>query len=165
MAWVRRRRPTTGRREELLRDEAAGWEGLTALVDGLDARELEVPGVTPDGWSVKDVAWHVAAWSRDTARVLREIAAGTWNGIDPSSEPGWTDRTNAEWFERSRAMAPGDVSAELRAAREDLLGAFGELDELTPDADEWFEETGPTHYAKHLEDLEPWVAALRRGRG
>src|SRR6185369_8238883 len=111
MAWVRRGRPTTGRREELLRDEAAGWEELTALVDGLDGRELEAPGVTPDGWSVKDVAWHVAAWSRDTARVLREIAAGTWDGIDPSSEPGWADRTNAEWFERSRAMAPGDVSA------------------------------------------------------
>jgi mycothiol maleylpyruvate isomerase-like protein len=153
----------TGRREELLRVETEGWERLTGLVDGLGERELDAPGVTPEGWSVKDVAWHVAAWSRDTARVLREMAAGTWDGSDPSLEPDWTDRTNAAWFERSRTMPPVEALAELRDAREDLLAAFGELRELTPDADEWFEETAPIHYAKHLADLELWVASLHDG--
>jgi hypothetical protein len=117
--------------------------------------------VTPEGWAVRDVLWHVAAWSRDTARVLREMRDGTWDGTDPSLEPGWTDRVNAEWFARSRSMPVGAVRVEWLAARRGLLEAFAELEELTAEADEWFEETGPTHYAKHVEDLEAWLERLR----
>jgi hypothetical protein len=114
--------------------------------------------VTPEGWAPRDVLWHIAWWSRDTARVLREMAVGTWDGTDPSLEAGWTDRVNAVGFERSRTMDVQRVLAELRAARRDLLDAFGDLEQVTPDADGWFDETAGTHYRKHVADLERWLA-------
>jgi hypothetical protein len=33
---------------------------------------------------------------------------------------------------------------------------------LTTDADEWFEESGPRHYAEHLPELEAWIRAHPR---
>jgi hypothetical protein len=37
-----------------------------------------------------------------------------------------------------------------------MLERFGVLDEITADADEWFEESGPLHYAEHLRELRAW---------
>ena len=71
-----------GHREDLLRREAEGWAHIDALVDGLTPEEIERVGLTDEGWSVRDMMWHVAAWSEDTARVLGEIEAGTWDGED-----------------------------------------------------------------------------------
>jgi hypothetical protein len=146
-----------GRREELLREEAEWWGRLETLLAPLDDDEMVAPGVTPEGWAPRDVLWHVAWWSRDTARVLDAMREGTWDGSDPSTERGWTDRMNAIGFERSRSMPLVDVLAEFAAARRALLEAFGALEEIGPDADAWFEETGPTHYRKHVADLETWL--------
>lgn len=149
-----------GRREELLREEAEGWQELNELIDRMTPEQVRVPGYTPDGWAVRDLMWHVARWSDDTARVLGEMAAGTWDGEDPSLQPGWTERANRRWFEESLRMELGTVRAEWNAARRRLLERFGALDELTPEADEWFDETGPIHYAKHLPDLRAWAQRL-----
>ena len=59
--------------------------------------------------------------------MLGEMRAGTWDGTDPSSQPGWTERVNAEWFERSRAMTLDEVRNALDAARRGHLAAFGAL--------------------------------------
>jgi hypothetical protein len=150
-----------GRREDLLRQEAEGWRRIDALVDGLTTEQIERPGLTDEGWSVRDMMWHVAAWSDDTARVLREMEAGTWDGVDPSEAPGYTDRVNREWFERSRAMQVEDVRSAWYATRGRMLEAFGVLGAVTPDAEEWFEEAGSAHYAEHLPGLQRWVEQLR----
>lgn len=71
---------------------------------------------------------------------------------------------NAAGFERSRWMGLADIRGSLVEARRRLLAAFGELEDLTPDADEWFDETGPTHYRKHAGDLEAWVRRLHELR-
>jgi mycothiol maleylpyruvate isomerase-like protein len=150
-----------GRREDLLRQEAEGWQRIDALVGDLTPEQIERPGYTDEGWSVKDMMWHVAAWSQDTARVLNDMEAGSWDGEDPSEAAGYTDRVNREWFARSRTMEVEEVRSAWHAARGRLLEAFGALGEVTPDADEWFEETGPAHYAEHLPDLQAWVERHR----
>ena len=150
-----------GRREDLLRQEAEGWRRIDALVDGLVAEEIERPGLTDEGWSVKDMMWHVAAWSQDTARVLTEMEAGTWDGDDPSEAAGYTDRVNREWFAHSRTMELEDVRTAWYASRERLLESFGALGEVTPAAEEWFDESGPAHYAEHVPGLQAWVEQLR----
>ena len=149
-----------GHREDLLRREAEGWAHIDALVDGLTPEEIERVGLTDEGWSVRDMMWHVAAWSEDTARVLREIEAGTWDGEDPTEAPGYTDRVNREWFARSRTMEVEEVHSAWHAMRVRMLEAFGALGEVTPDAVEWFEEAGPAHYAEHLPDLQAWVERI-----
>lgn len=155
------RRSPTGRREDLLRREAEAWARIDELAGALTPEELERPGYTPDGWSVKDLMAHVAAWSEHTARVLGEMAAGTWDGEDPTEEPGRVDRLNREWFERSRETELEMVRSAWQGARRLLLETFRALGEITPDADEWFEETGPAHYAEHLPDLVAWSHRLR----
>lgn len=150
-----------GRREDLLRREAEAWARIDELAGGLTPEELERPGYTPDGWSVKDLMSHVAAWSEYTADVLGEMATGTWDGRDAFAEPGSVDRLNREWFERFRDSDLQDVRSAWRDSRARLLGSLGALVQVTPDAAEWFEETGPAHYAEHLPDLVAWVERLR----
>ena len=150
-----------GRREELLRTEIEGWERLERGVAGLSAEQLERPGLNDEGWAIRDLWWHLAWWDLDTARVLGQMGEGTWDGSDPSDEPGWTDRVNDAELERSRSLPAAEVRRALLEARRRLLEAFGALGELTADADGWFDETAPTHYAKHLDELESWVARLR----
>ena len=150
-----------GRREDLLRREAEAWGRIDGVVESLSAGELVRPGYTVEGWSVKDMMAHVAAWSNVAAGVLREISAGTWSGHHASDEPGGTNQLNAEWFERGRELDVDRVRSEWHASRTRMLEAFGALDEITPDADEWFEESGPSHYAEHLPDLERWLRGMR----
>ena len=153
-----------GRREDLLRQEAEAWGKIDGVVESLSAAELVRPGYTVEGWSAKDMMAHVAAWSDYAARVLDEIAKGTWDGRDEFAESGSVDRLNAEWFERDRDLDVDAVRSDWHASRTRMLQAFGALDEITPDADEWFEESGPSHYAEHLTDLESWVRRLHAER-
>ncbi|HYF10846.1 MAG TPA: maleylpyruvate isomerase N-terminal domain-containing protein [Actinomycetota bacterium] len=153
-----------GRREDLLRREAEAWARLERATADLSDTELARPGYTAEGWAIRDLWWHLAAWCEDTTRVLGEMRDATWDGTDPSSRPGWTDRMNAEWFERSRAMTLDEVGDALDAARRGHLAAFGALPEVTADAEEWFDETGAIHFEAHLADLEPWVERLHAER-
>ena len=150
-----------GRREDLLRREAEAWGRIDGVVESLSAAELVRPGYTVEGWSVKDMMAHIAAWSNVAAGVLRDISAGTWSGHHVSDELGATDRLNAEWFERDRELDVDTVRSEWHTSRASLLQSFGAPVEITPDADEWFEESGPSHYADHLADLEGWVGRMR----
>ena len=154
-----------GRREDLLRREAEAWTRLERATADLTDAEVERPGYTPEGWAIRDLWWHLAAWCEDTTRVLTEMRDGTWDGSDPSTQPGWTDRVNAEWFERSRTMSVADVREALVEARRQHLAAFGALADVPADAEEWFDETGPLHFETHLADLEAWAARRRAEHG
>ena len=151
-----------GRREELLRAEAEGWEELIAVLDATAPELLEPPGVNADGWAVRDVMWHVAFWCADAARALGEIAEGRFDRVREPYADAEVNRLNDRELERSRGMRVDDVRAELHRARAAMLERFGTLAVLTADADEWFEESGPAHYAEHAPELEAWVRANRR---
>ena len=49
------------------------------------------------------------------------------------------------------------VRAELAASRTKGLDALWRLPELTPQAEEWFRESGALHYREHVPDLERFV--------
>jgi hypothetical protein len=97
----------------------------------------------------------VGAWLADCARVLERIRLGTF---DRAAEDALDiDQLNAEGLEISRPMDPRDVRVMCESARNEARVAFGTLPEVTPEAWEWFEESGPLHYAKHAVDLEAWL--------
>ena len=137
--------------QHLLDEEDARWRELSAEIERCSDDELEVSGVTPDGWSVKDIMFHIAAWAADCATQLERMRTGTWIRSDEDVE-----RQNREWFELSRTMDLDVVRAELAASRTRMVAEFGSLAQVTSDAREWFEESGPLHYAAHLRDLRPW---------
>ena len=141
------------RREDLTRSEEAGWVELNALLHGLTPEQLTTPGYTAEGWSIKDMMWHIAAWSADAASHFERMRAGTF---DPA-EVQDTQALNDEWFEVSRGLELETVKAEWYAARTMMVERFGQAEGLPPEADGWFDEAGGLHYAKHLEDLRGWV--------
>ena len=150
------------RREELLRSEAEGWEAFVALADAVAPDLVELPGLNAEGWAVRDVMWHVAFWCAAAARALGAIAEGRFDRVREPYADAEVDRLNDRELERSRGMRVDEVRAELHRARAAMLERFGALAELTADADEWFEESGPAHYAEHVPELEAWVRANRR---
>lgn len=148
-----------GRREELMAAEDSGWRELNDLVGGLSDDQLGRPGYTPEGWSVKDLMWHVACWSADCVRAFDQMRAGTFTGTTIDEE---TDVVNRRWFRQSRELDLQTVQAEWYSSRTLLVERFAGFEIVTSDAAEWFAETGPIHYAKHLGDLRGWVELLRR---
>jgi hypothetical protein len=151
-----------GRREELLRAEAEGWEELIAVLDATAPELLERPGVNAEGWAIRDVMWHLAFWCSDAARALGEMGHGSFARNREPDGSGQVDAVNDRELERSRGMEPDQVRSELHRGRSAMLERFGALEVLTADADEWFEESGPLHYAEHLHELDARIRAHPR---
>jgi hypothetical protein len=137
--------------EALLDREETKWHELCTEVERFTDEELERPGVTPDGWSVRDVLFHIGAWAAECGLQIERMRMGTWE--EPHLD---VERLNREWFELSRTMDLKTVKAEFAASRTRMVVEFGTLPEVTPAAVEWFEESGPLHYEEHLVDLRRW---------
>ncbi len=139
--------------EALLADERERWARLRAVFEQVPSQRFEDPGVTPDGWSPKDLLYHVVAWVNEGVDALdRERSGGT------APEGGEdVDAKNARFFRTSQGMTAKDVRSAIEPARERMIASFTQLDEVTPDAREWFEESGSIHYAEHERDLRGWL--------
>jgi hypothetical protein len=136
----------------LLQDEEVGWRTLHDVLGRIPKDRLDEPGVTDDGWSAKDVMFHVGAWLAEAARQLERIREGTYVDEGVSVE----DRNQA-WFALSRTLDLPTVRAELESSRIMARDALYALPELTPEAREWFEESAGLHYAEHVPGLVRWL--------
>ena len=139
----------------LLRQESVAWARLGETFARVPDDRFEEPTLTPEGWSPKDAMYHVAGWMRDCAVQLDRIAAGSFDPAEETREA--IERQNQQWFEVSRSMSPDDVRADFHEARRRMVEAFGALDDVTPVAVEWFEESGALHYVKHIDDLRDFL--------
>jgi hypothetical protein len=140
----------------LLAEEDAGWRDLRAVFEQIPTDRFEEEGVTPEGWSPKDVMFHVGAWLAECVAVLERIRAGDDAPTDVDDET--VHAKNAAWFEMSRRMEAKVVRSEIEAARAQARLCFGAMAAPTREAWSWFEESGPLHYAEHAADLRAWLA-------
>jgi hypothetical protein len=124
---------------------------------------IERPGVTPDGWSVKDTMWHVAKWWEDFVGAVPGFADPAFDPDDETAEQ--VEAMNREWFDESRALPLEVVREQWRRGRDAGVAAFEAMREPTRVAEEWFTECGLIHYEKHLIDLRPWARDAAGGRG
>jgi hypothetical protein len=138
--------------EGLLAEEERGWLELTDVFGDVPPDRFDEPSVTDEGWSPKDVMYHVAAWAEEATKVLGRIAAGTHRGSDPDIQA-----LNEEWFEEGRGLEDDVVRIRFAKGRVAMRQAFSRLPEVDPNAWEWFEESGPRHYAEHLPDLRSFL--------
>jgi len=136
----------------LLADEERGWLELTEVFGDVPPDRFDEPSVTDGGWSPKDVMYHVAAWSEEAAKVLGRIAAGTHHESDPD-----TQALNEEWFEEGRGLDDDVVRIRFAKGRVAMRQVFSKLTQVDANAWEWFEESGPRHYAEHLPDLRSFL--------
>jgi nicotinate-nucleotide adenylyltransferase len=145
-------------KRELCRVEDAAWNELWGLVESTDAAAIERPGYTPE-WSVKDLMAHIGGWQAETVQILEQIRYGTYRRI-----PYDVDELNRVFVEANRDQPAHVVKAEMAAARNRMLEEFNRLPEITPEAEEWFRESGPEHYQEHLDRLREWVAQVAKVR-
>ena len=145
------------RREDLLRSEDRGWNELHSLWETVSRQQMLEPGLTPDGWSVKDLLWHLGAWWAKAGVMLERIRVGTYEGAGHGLS---VDELNARFLEEGRRQDLATVTAELYAARNHALVEFAALPEVTPEAEEWFRESGSEHYDEHRDDLRALVDKL-----
>lgn len=156
-------------KRDLCREEDRGWTDLMELVESLSPEQIEEPGYTAEGWSVKDLMAHLASWMAEAGLVLEQIR---WGTFQPGDVP-WgvyrsqrldIDEMNRKFYEAHKELPLFVVRAELASARNRMLTLFDDLPETTREAEEWFEEAGPGHYREHLDGLRRWTEELRSGR-
>jgi hypothetical protein len=143
-------------KQALTERERDAWAELRRVVDGLPRERWEEPTVTAEGWTVKDVLWHIAHWWEHLAELLDAIRAGTFT--EPPEDDEATDAENARVLEESRAMSLEQVERGLEAARERMLAAWEALPELDESAERWFGWETFEHYEEHLADLRRFAA-------
>jgi hypothetical protein len=140
--------------------DAARDEFLDALGD-VDAALATTPGIMED-WSVRDLVFHVAAWSKHATAAL-ELAA-TGRGAAFAYSTADTDAMNEGFLAEGRAVSP----AEALRREEEAFAAFrsglaatdstnlglvlGNGDSL----EAVIRYDGPHHYAEHTAHLRAW---------
>jgi hypothetical protein len=135
--------------------EADAWNRLHSIIDRVTPDIAELEGYFEEGWTAKDAIGHLGAWMARGATVLRQIAFGTYREgeIDIDAE-------NARYLDALRDVPLDTVHLQAAAAHGELLRAWSQLPEVTPEAAYWVRKAGPEHYAEHLPRLESWVEEL-----
>ena len=130
--------------------EAEAWAAFYRLVEAVPAAQREEP-VLRDGWSVKDVLWHVAYWWSDLAPSLDRMRTGE----ESSEHHDDTDTRNAAALAEGRTRTLAEVEGEVVRSRDALLAAWASAPE-DPRAEETFVSETIEHYEEH----EPQLRAL-----
>jgi Mycothiol maleylpyruvate isomerase N-terminal domain len=147
--------------DELTAREVEAWASFEAAVKAVPRERRSEPTLS-DGWSVKDVLWHVAFWWDECAATLERIHTGSQD-ID---EDGDTDTINAGVLEASRAMTLEDVEAGMARIRERMLSAWartsedaaGDASDEEAAANEAFSSETIDHYDDHRAALQALAA-------
>lgn len=143
-------------RLDLAAAEDRDWAELTNVASSLTPEQMTEPGYTAEGWSVKDLVAHIGAWQAEAAQVFEQIRWGTY------VKKRWdVEGLNRQFYEANRDLPLSVIRAECAASRNRMLLEWNALPEITPEADEWFRESGSMHYAEHLPRLRQWVEEMR----
>lgn len=141
----------TDRKQELLDVEEAAWTQFHDLTQGLSPADFGQP-VDDSGWTLKDIVWHLGCWTAKAGRELERIKAGTYTAEDED-----TDAANEAYLQEGRKQDLDTVKAEWISARMRAREAWAALDQITPEAEEWFVEIGPEHFDEHLPQVRSFL--------
>lgn len=139
--------------------EAEAWQRLHAVIDQITPDVASEPGYFEEGWTAKDAVAHLGTWMAQGAQTLRQIAAGTYREGELD-----VDAENARFLDAMRDVPLETVHLQAAAAHGELLSAWAQLPEVTPEAAYWVRKAGPEHYEEHLPRLEAWLEELARRR-
>ena len=139
------------RKRELADEEDSAWSELWDILRDVDVARSEEPGFTEE-WSVKDLTAHLGCWQAEAVQIFEQMRNSTY-----VRTPIDVDAMNRRFVEACRDLPPSVVRADLWSARSRMLLEWNLLQEVTPDAEEWFVESGAEHYREHLPRLREWV--------
>jgi hypothetical protein len=127
------------------RDAWASWWSHVADMDPAATR--------PDGWSLKDVIWHIAWWQRYSTGRLAALGRGE---PDPGPPPD-TEAFNKQAREDARRRSWRDVRADAEAVHDAFVATIESLSQETLTKDDGLAAfvvavNGVEHYQEHLPD-------------
>src|SRR4029079_5153684 len=103
-------------------------------------------------WTAKDLMAHLGCWMAEAANVIEQIRFGTFD-----SAPVDVEDMNARFYDVMKDQPLRDVWAEMESARTRMFQEWGALAEITPEAEEWFVESGPAPRAQHLPERRAFL--------
>ena len=139
-------------KQQLLDLEEERWEQLLTLLNKIP--DWEQPGVL-DGWSVKDLLAHIAAWHAVTVDRLESFCT---TRVLPDA-PKDIDAFNAETYESCKDLSLHDVKVMSASARHRFRE---QVDDLKEEEAKEFERmifgNAHGHYEEHIQQLETYFA-------
>jgi hypothetical protein len=147
-----RMRERAREKERVLRDIDKAWRGFMDSVEGIPESLMTEEDVSGT-WSVKDILAHVAAWDRETTRVVLQIIRG--------DEPEWPihmQRFNDLNYEADRHLTVLEARNRALSAHKALVEMLDGKSEIRA---EWVRGATYEHYPEHTEDILRW----RRAQG
>src|SRR2546421_2164389 len=150
----RRKRRHVPTKRELCMAEERAWQSFAAALARIPNSLREEVGYYPD-WSVKDMVGHIGCWHAEAVQILEQIRMDTFvrQRLD-------VDEMNRRFVEALRDQPVQVVKVECAASRTRFLQEFDLLETVTPDAEEWFVESGAAHYEEHVSRLVEWAEEL-----
>jgi hypothetical protein len=140
-------------REELLAVELERWASLTELLDLVPESRTSEPSLNDDGWSVRDLVWHLACWNGFVSDRLEEIRLGTFD-----DDFDWrTDENNATFLAAGRSVTFPESLVRLEGSRREVILSMERLPAVTERAIELFSEPAYQHVDDHLPELRRFV--------
>ncbi len=140
-------------REELLDLERIRWTMLQQLLGAIPPSRADEPSLTSEGWSVRDLVWHLACWNDVVAAQLELMKAGAFD-----ERFDWdTEENNARFLATGRAVTLMQALAALEASRGRVIRAMQELEDVTPRAMELFSEPAFQHVDDHVPELRRFL--------
>ena len=109
----------------------------------------------PNGWSVKDVLGHLAAWEWYCVDRLQE----SQHTVAPTETEIDTDSINRNFYEERAEWSWEEIEYDFRAAHAELLRtirAFPQEMLGHEQVQEWIGENTWEHYEEHFDDLQRW---------
>jgi hypothetical protein len=127
----------------MLQDDAEAWVSFGALLEAVDPSARD-----PEGWSVTDVCFHLAAWFGKGADCVEHGAGWGLPWEIDADRP--TEEVNAAFLARSRAMTREQARVALDDARDRLRAAFSAQTDPSDGVKDVFKECTVDHYAEHV---------------
>ncbi len=157
-------------RQELIDRITRAYERLRELIAGVEPGRLTAEPVF-NGWTVKDVLAHLAAWQSITVTNLFRLERGQpllYANLDPKK----VDELNARFYQELKDWPLEKVLADLEGSYRQLVNRIRLLSEEEVNDPRHFKqlrgrplwqliaENTSEHYAEHLPALEAWRQRL-----
>ena len=140
-------------REELLELERGRWTMLQQLLGAISPSRADEPTLTPEGWTVRDLVWHLACWNDIVAAQLELMRAGAFD-----DRFDWdTEENNARFIATGHAVTLVQAKSALEASRADVIRAMQKLEDVPPRAVELFSEPAFQHVDDHVPELRRFL--------
>lgn len=115
-------------RENLLELERTRSGTLRHLLGEVPESRTEETSLTPEGWSVRDLAWHLACWNDVVTTQLELIKTGRF---DDRSDRN-TEENNARFLATGQSVTCTQALSALETSRGRAIRAMRQLEEVPP---------------------------------